>query len=133
MQTDASIAIVNQLEEIYAANQQQDAVEEKLTILAIGPVTNIASAILLIQATHADNPTMANNLINVIEKVVVCGGYRKEGQFFRIGSNQGGVPVPGANKPFDFPDMNFDFDVLAVQTLLQTAGLHVVMAGYERR
>ena len=122
VQTDASIAIVKQLGDICAANQQQDAVEEKLTILAIGPVTNIASAILLIQATHADNPTMADNLINVIEKVVVCGGYRKEGQYFRVGSKQ-----PGSS----FADMNFDFDVLAVQTLLQTAGLHVVMAGYE--
>ena len=105
--------------------------EEKLTILAIGPVTNIASAILLIQATHADNPTMAHNLINVIEKVVVCGGYRKEGQLSRVGSKQSGMPVPGVKKPSDFADMNFDFDVLAVQTLLQTAGLHVVMAGYE--
>jgi inosine-uridine nucleoside N-ribohydrolase len=131
VQTDASIAIVRQLEGIYAANQKHGAVEEKLTILAVGPVTNIASAILLIQATHADNPTMAHNLINVIEKVVVCGGYRKEGQLSRIGSKQSGMPVPGVKKPPDFPDMNFDFDVLAVQTLLQTAGLHVVMAGYE--
>ena len=129
VQTDASIAIVKQLQGIYAANQKHGAVEEKLTILAVGPVTNIASAILLIQATHADNPTMAHNLINVIEKVVVCGGYRKEGQLSRIGSKQSGLP--GVKKPPDFPDMNFDFDVLAVQTLLQTAGLHVVMAGYE--
>ena len=125
VQTDASIAIVKHLEKIHKANQQQGAVEEKLTILAIGPVTNIASAILLMQATNKDH------LIKVIEKVVVCGGYQKEGQFFRTGSKQGGVPDPGVNKPFDFPDMNFDFDVLAVQTLLQTAGLHVVMAGYE--
>ena len=115
VQTDASIAIVKQLEEMYAANEQQDAVEEKLTILAIGPVTNIASAILLMQTTNRDH------LIKVIDKVVVCGGYRKEGQFFRVGSKQAG----------DFADMNFDFDVLAVQTLLQTAHLHVVMAGYE--
>ena len=125
VQTDASIAIVKHLEKIHKANQQQGAVEEKLTILAIGPVTNIASAILLMQATNKDH------LIKVIEKVVVCGGYQKEGQFFRTGSKQGGVPDPGVNKPFDFPDMNFDFDVLAVQTLLQTADLHVVMAGYE--
>ena len=89
--------------------------EEKLTILAIGPVTNVASAILLMQTTGKDY------LINVIEKVVVCGGYRKEGQKFQVGSLQTG----------DFPDMNFDFDVLAVQTLLQTDGLAVVMAGYE--
>ena len=125
VQTDASIAIVKKLKEIHKANQQQDAVEEKLTILAIGPVTNIASAILLMQATNKDH------LINVIEKVVVCGGYQKEGQLSRVFSKQGGVPVPGMQKPFDFADMNFDFDVLAVQTLLQTADLHVVMAGFE--
>ena len=118
VQTDASIAIVKQLQGIYAANQKHGAVEEKLTILAIGPVTNIASAILLMQTTKKDH------LINVIDKVVVCGGYRKEGQLFRVGMEQ-------KKDHSDLGDMNFDFDVLAVQTLLQTAGLHVVMSGFE--
>ena len=118
VQTDASIAIVEKLEAIHAANQQQGAVEEKLTILAIGPQTNIASAILLMQTTKKDH------LINVIDKVVVCGGYRKEGQLFRVGMEQ-------KKDHSDLGDMNFDFDVLAVQTLLQTAGLHVVMSGFE--
>ena len=115
VQTDASVAIVKKLEELDTMNKQPGAVEEKLTILAIGPVTNVASAILLMQTTGKDQ------LINVIEKVVVCGGYRQEGQIFRVGSKQTG----------DFADMNFDFDVLAVQTLLQTDSLAVVMAGYE--
>ena len=115
VQTDASVAIVKKLEELDTANKQPGAVEEKLTILAIGPVTNVASAILLMQTTGKDQ------LINVIEKVVVCGGYRQEGQLFQVGSKQTG----------DFADMNFDFDVLAVQTLLQTDSLAVVMAGYE--
>jgi len=115
VQTDASIAIIKKLEELYKTNEQQGQEEEKLTILAIGPLTNIASAILLMQTTGKDH------LINTIEKVVVCGGYRKEGQIFQVGSEQKG----------DFPDMNFDFDVLAVQTLLQTRGLKIVMAGYE--
>ena len=46
--------------------------EEKLTILAIGPQTNIASAILLMQTTKKDH------LIN-IDKVVVCGGSGRKG------------------------------------------------------
>lgn len=77
------------------------------TILAIGPLTNVAS---LIEARP--------DLLDSIEAVVAVAG-RKPGQRFRTGAH-----------PRSHPDLNFERDPDAFQTLL-TSDIPIVLAPFE--
>ena len=80
---------------------------ERLTILAVGPVTNIASLLLL-------NPEMEAR----IERVVVVAG-RRVGQSFTTGT---------ADRPFR--DFNFELDPAGMQVLLDSE-VPLVLAPWE--
>ncbi|HLL97341.1 MAG TPA: nucleoside hydrolase [Spirosoma sp.] len=95
VETDASRAIANALR------------KEKLTILALGPVTNVATVV----KNHPD-------LISQIDEVVVCAG-RTPGFPFR----------PGLEK-VTVGDYNFERDTLAFRVLFD-AGIRVVLSGFE--
>ena len=95
VETDASRAIANALR------------KEKLTILALGPVTNVATVV----KNHPD-------LIPQIDEVVVCAG-RTPGFPFR----------PGLEK-VTVGDYNFERDTLAFRVLFD-AGIRVVLSGFE--
>jgi inosine-uridine nucleoside N-ribohydrolase len=71
---------------------------ERLTIMAIGPATNIATLLLL-------HPECASQ----IESVVLVAGRRSPEQHFCVG--------PAHSPPF--PDLNFDLDPDAFRILLQ--------------
>ncbi|MDB5240754.1 MAG: nucleoside hydrolase [Spirosoma sp.] len=95
VETDASRAIANALR------------KEKLTLLALGPVTNVATVV----KNHPD-------LISQIDEVVVCAG-RTPGFPFR----------PGLEK-VTVGDYNFERDTLAFRVLFD-AGIRVVLSGFE--
>ncbi len=84
--------------------------EEKLTIVAIGALTNIATVVLL-------NPELAEK----IETIIVVAGRNSTRQRFYFGTEQA---VP-------FPDLNFDNDVDAFRVLLQSNIGALVLAGVE--
>lgn len=81
--------------------------KEKLPILAIGPVTNVATVV----KNHPE-------LVSQIEEVVVCAG-RTPGLPFR----------PGLEK-LTVRDYNFEMDPEAFRILFD-AGVRVVLSGYE--
>ncbi|WP_240163659.1 nucleoside hydrolase [Spirosoma taeanense] len=81
--------------------------QEKLPILAIGPVTNVATVV----KNHPE-------LILQIEEVVVCAG-RTEGLPFKPGLEQQTVG-----------DYNFEMDPKSFRILFD-AGVKVVLSGYE--
>lgn len=81
--------------------------KEKLTILAIGPLTNIATLL-------KNHPELASQ----IEEVVVCAG-RTPGYSFK----------PGLEKIIVF-DYNFEKDVESFRTVLD-AGVKMVLSGFE--
>ena len=95
VETDASRAIADALR------------KEKLAILALGPVTNVATVVM----NHPE-------LVPQIEEVVVCAG-RTPGFPFR----------PGLEK-VTVGDYNFERDTLAFRTLFD-AGIKVVLSGFE--
>ena len=95
IETDASKALADALK------------KEKLAILALGPVTNVATVI-------KNHPELASQ----IEEVVVCAG-RTPGFPFR----------PGLEK-VTVGDYNFERDTLAFRTLFE-AGVPVVLSGFE--
>ncbi|MBC7572561.1 MAG: nucleoside hydrolase [Spirosoma sp.] len=95
VETDASIALANALK------------KEKLAILALGPVTNVATVV-------KNHPELASQ----IEEVIVCAG-RTPGFPFR----------PGLEK-VTVGDYNFERDTLAFRTLFE-AGVPVVLSGFE--
>ncbi len=94
-ETDASRAIADALR------------QEKLSILAIGPVTNVATVV----QNHPE-------LIGQIEEVVVCAG-RTPGLPF----------TPGLEKTV-VGDYNFEMDPESFRILFD-AGVRVVLSGYE--
>lgn len=94
-ETDASRAIADALR------------REKLPILAIGPVTNVATVV----QNHPE-------LVGQIEEVVVCAG-RTPGLPFRPGLEQMAVG-----------DYNFEMDPTSFRILFD-AGVRVVLSGYE--
>jgi len=71
----------------------------RLTILAIGAVTNIATLLL-------KYPSLQNN----IDEIVLVAGRRSKEQHF----------ISGHWQPKPFRDLNFEFDPLAFQILLQS-------------
>ena len=77
-----------------------------LTLLAIGPLTNVASLV-------SNFPDEARN----VERCIVIAG-RSEGEHFEIGGARG------------VPDFNFESDWRAAETLLES-GVRVAMAGFE--
>jgi inosine-uridine nucleoside N-ribohydrolase len=81
--------------------------KEKLTILAIGPVTNVATVLKL-------QPELAGR----IERIVVVAG-RRPGQRFIVGTN-----------PQPLRDFNFEMDVEAFQVLLDSK-VPLVLAPWE--
>jgi len=92
-----------------AVEAMAEALEKrKLTILAIGPATNIG--ILLLKYPH---------LADRIEEIVLVAGRRKPTDFFEIG-NQGRRA----------PDLNFDLDNDAFRLLFQH-GLSVTLCPFE--
>ena len=80
---------------------------EKMPILAIGPVTNVATVV----KNHPE-------LIPQIEEVVVCAG-RSPGLPFK----------PGLEK-LSVGDYNFEMDPESFRVLFD-AGIHIVLSGYE--
>lgn len=94
VETDASRAIAEALR------------KEKLAILALGPVTNVATVV----KNHPE-------LVPKIEEVIVCAG-RTPGFPFR----------PGLEK-VTVGDYNFERDTLAFRTLFD-AGIRVVLSGF---
>ena len=97
-ETDATRALVAELEKT----------DEPITILPLGPVTNVATVV-------RDRP----DLHGKIAKIVVVAA-RREGFVF-------GPPQAGG---YRFPDANFEKDVAGMQILLDS-GLPIVFAGYE--
>jgi len=95
VETDASRAIAEALR------------QEKMPILALGPVTNVATVV----KNHPE-------LVSQIEEVVVCAG-RTPGFPFR----------PGLEK-ITVGDYNFERDTLAFRVLFD-AGVKVVLSGFE--
>lgn len=95
VETDASKALANALR------------NEKLAVLAIGPVTNVATVV-------KNHPELASQ----IEEVVVCAG-RTPGFPFR----------PGLEK-VTVSDYNFERDPEAFRVLFD-AGIRVVLSGFE--
>ena len=73
--------------------------QEKQTIMAIGPATNVGGLLLL----HPE-------LKSQIESVVLVAGRRSPDQHFKVG--------PDHEPPF--PDLNFDLDPNAFRILLQS-------------
>lgn len=71
---------------------------QKITIMAIGPATNIAKLILL----HPD-------VLENIEEIILVAGRRSAQYHFHIGDNA-----------LPFPDLNFELDPVAFQVILQT-------------
>ena len=82
--------------------------KERLTILAIGPVTNVATVLKL-------HPELAKNIIRI---VAVAG--RRPGQRF--------VATPA--QPQAFRDLNFELDPAGFQVLLDS-GVPLVLAPWE--
>ncbi len=82
--------------------------EEPLAIAALGPLTTVAAAL--------DHPDAR---LDHVEDIVFVGGRRK-GLAFLV--------VPGQPRPF--PDMNFESDVAATETLLNL-GCKMTLAGWE--
>ncbi len=80
---------------------------QKLTILAIGPLTNIATVIY-------NHPELAQN----IKEIVVCAG-RTAGNPFSMGT--GNLVVW---------DYNFEYDIAAFEIILKS-GVKLVCSGYE--
>mgnify|MGYP006429129867 CR=1 FL=1 len=72
---------------------------QKLTLLAIGPLTNIATLLLL-------HPAAAEN----IREIVIVAGRRKVSDHFYVGSNA-----------LPFPDFNFELDPVAYQIIAHTS------------
>ena len=95
VETDASRAIAEALR------------KEKMPILALGPVTNVATVV----KNHPE-------LVSQIEEVIVCAG-RTPGFPFR----------PGLEK-VTVGDYNFERDTLAFRVLFE-AGVKVVLSGFE--
>lgn len=95
-ETDASEALERALQ------------KERLNILAIGPVTNVATALKL-------HPELAKNVIRI---VAVAG--RRPGQRFASGPTQ----------PQAFRDFNFELDPVGFQVLLDS-GVPIVLAPWE--
>lgn len=81
--------------------------KQHLSILALGPATNIA--ILLKQ-----HPELASN----IDEIIFCAGRRPKTKF-----------VAGMSKTI-MPDYNFEMDVEAFRVVLES-GVKVVLAGFE--
>ncbi|MBX3280169.1 MAG: nucleoside hydrolase [Acidobacteria bacterium] len=81
---------------------------ELLTIIALGPVTNIATVV-------ADRPDLTPN----IRQVVAVAG-RRPGQRF----------LSGPGQPRSFPDLNFELDAEAFRVLLE-ARIPLVLAPWE--
>ena len=81
--------------------------EEKLTILALGPVTNVATVL-------KNHPELATQAVEII---AVAG--RRPGQTFVLG--EGGRPLM---------DMNFEYDAEGMQILLDS-GAPIVLAPFE--
>ena len=82
--------------------------ERPLLVIALGPVTNVGSLLRL-------HPDLAPRI-----RGVVAVAARRPGQHF--------VSVPSQPRPF--PDLNFDCDPPAMQTILDTA-IPVVFAPWE--
>ena len=82
--------------------------KEKLTILALGPVTNVASLLKL-------HPELSKNIVEII---VVAG--RRPGQRF--------IAKPEQTRPFR--DFNFELDAPAFQVLLDSS-VPLVLAPWE--
>lgn len=80
---------------------------EKLTVLALGPVTNVATVL-------GNHPELASQ---VVELIAVAG--RRPGQTFVLG--EGGRPLM---------DMNFEYDAEGFQILLDS-GVAIVLAPFE--
>lgn len=91
----ATVALINKLQ------------QTKLTILALGLLTNIATVI-------QNHPELAKQ----IEEIVFCGS-RQPGQHFNIGSSN-----------LNIPDANFERDPDAFNIILQ-AGIPITFAGFE--
>jgi len=81
--------------------------KEPLTILALGPVTNVASVLML-------RPELAERM----EQILIVAG-RRPGQHFVLG--EGGRPLM---------DMNFEYDAEGMQVLLDS-GVDIVLAPFE--
>lgn len=81
--------------------------EEKLTILALGPVTNVATVLM-------NHPELASR----IHAIVAVAG-RRPGQTFVLG--EGGRPLL---------DMNFEYDPVGMRVLLHS-GVPLVLAPFE--
>ena len=82
--------------------------KQKLTIMAIGPATNVG--ILLLKHPH---------LASQIEEVVLVAGRRKPTDYFKIG-----------NKGNHARDLNFDLDNFAFQIMFE-AKINVVLCPFE--
>ena len=80
---------------------------EKLTIVALGPATNVATLLMLYP-----------ELTSQIEQIILCAG-RTPGQHFRPG-----------NKNITLCDCNFEKDTKAFQVIL-SAKVKVILSGYE--
>lgn len=95
-------------EETNATRALADALQkERLTILALGPVTNVATVL-------RNHPELAGR----IEKIVAVAG-RRPGQRFVLG--EGGTPLM---------DFNFELDPEGFQVLLDS-GVPIVLAPFE--
>jgi pyrimidine-specific ribonucleoside hydrolase len=81
--------------------------EQELTILALGPVTNVATVL-------KNRPELASRILEII---AVAG--RRPGQTFVLG--EGGRPLM---------DMNFEYDAEGMQILLDS-GVPIVLAPFE--
>jgi pyrimidine-specific ribonucleoside hydrolase len=93
---DATRALIAELE------------QRELVVLALGPVTNVATVVRLRQ-----------DLCGKIRKIVVCAARRPGFGFY----------IPGRPDAV-LPDANFEKDVPAMQVLLDS-GIPIVFAGYE--
>mmetsp|Transcript_15465 Transcript_15465/g.20550 ORF Transcript_15465/g.20550 Transcript_15465/m.20550 type:complete len:403 (-) Transcript_15465:1170-2378(-) len=100
-ESDAVIALTDYLQHLPDG--------EMLTILAVGPLTNIGTVLLR-------NPDLASK----IEEVVVCAGRSRPEEHFIVGTEQ--------KAPFG--DMNFDFDITAFEIMLQLE-IPLVLAGWQ--
>lgn len=96
-------------EETEAVKAMAEALKkEKLTILALGPVTNVATLV-------KNHPELVAN----IEQIIAVAG-RRPGQSFKSRSDQ----------PRGFRDFNFELDVQGFQALLDSA-VPIVLAPWE--
>jgi inosine-uridine nucleoside N-ribohydrolase len=94
-ETDASLALAAALR------------TERLTILVLGPATNIATVL----RNHPD-------LATKIDRIIAVAG-RRPGQHFQTGRS-----------PQPFRDLNFELDARAFQVILDS-GVHLVLAPWE--